>query len=234
MRRLIMAALIALGTSKPEAPGGSSPMQKTTLRRRALFLTGIAALAGSAMPARADPTPTAPVQQLTDELLRVMKSGPGTPFRKRFDMLAPVIDRVFDLDAVLRTSVGSAWTSLPADQQDMLRPAFRRYTVASYLNNFNSFNGQQFTVEPQARPVGNGEQVVRSRITSPSGDSHELDYVMRNTGSGWRVVDVLADGAISRVAVQRSDFRRLLSRGGAPALVASLTAKSQDLSEGTS
>ena len=71
---------------------------------------------------------------------------------------------------------------------------------------------QQFTVEPQTRPVGNGEQVVCTRITSPSGDSHELDYVMRNTGSVWRVVDVLADGAISRVAVQRSDFRRLLSR----------------------
>lgn len=72
------------------------------------------------------------------------------------------------------------------------------------------------------------------RITSPSGDSHELDYVMRDTGSGWHVVDVLADGSISRVAVQQSDFRRLLSRGGAPALVASLTAKSQELSDGRS
>ena len=163
-----------------------------------------------------------------------MKTGARTSFEQRFDMLAPVIDQVFDLDAVLRRSVGSAWTSLPPDQQDMLRPAFRRYTVASYVNNFNRFNGQQFTVEPQTRPVGNGEQVVPTRITSPSSDSHELDYVMRNTGSGWRVVDVLADGSISRVAVQRSDFRRLLSRGGAPALVMSLTAKSQELSDGRS
>jgi phospholipid transport system substrate-binding protein len=57
---------------------------------------------------------------------------------------------------------------------------------------------------------------------------------MRNTGGGWRVVDVLADGSISRIAVQRSDFRRLLSHGGAPALVASLTSKSQDLSDGVS
>src|ERR1700733_10580370 len=91
---------------------------------------------------------------------------------------------------------------------------------------------QQFTVEPQTRPVRNGEKVVHTRITSPSGDSRKLDYVMRNTGSRWRVVDVLADGSISRVAVPRSEFRRLLSRGGAPALVAGLTAKSQDLSDG--
>ena len=209
-------------------------MPMTALRRRGLILTGSAALVGLAISARADPASITPIQQLTDGLLRVMKAGSGTPFKQRFDMLAPVIDQVFDLDAVLRTSVGSGWASLPSNQQDMLRPVFRRYTIASYVNNFSSFNGQRFTVDPQTGLLGNGEQVVRSRITSPSGDSHELDYVMRNTGSGWRVVDVLADGAISRVAVQRSDFRRLLSRGGAPALVASLNAKSQDLSDGMS
>ncbi|HEX3575495.1 MAG TPA: ABC transporter substrate-binding protein [Rhodopila sp.] len=209
-------------------------MGMTTLRRRALLLTGCACLAGVALPARADPSPVVPIKQLNDGLLRVMKAGQGTPAKQRFDMLAPVIDQVFDLDAVLRTSVGSAWNSLPPDQQEMLRPVFRRYTVASYLNNFNTFTGQQFTVDPQVRPLGNGEQVVHTRITSSSGESHELDYVMRNTGGGWRVVDVLADGSISRIAVQRSDFRRLLSHGGAPALVASLTSKSQDLSDGVS
>lgn len=186
------------------------------------------------MPARADLGPMASIQQLIDALLRAMKDGPGIAFGQRFDTLAPVIDRVFDLDAVLRSSVGSAWASLPPVQRDMLQPVFRRYTIASYVNSFNSFNGQQFTVEPQTRTVGNGEQVVLTRITSPSGEGHKLDYVMRKTASGWRAVDVLADGAISRVAVQRSDFRRLLSRGGAPALAASLTVKSQDLSDGIS
>jgi phospholipid transport system substrate-binding protein len=207
-------------------------MRRTGLRRREVLLTGFAALARSAMTAWADPAPIAPIQQLNDGLLRVMKAGPGTPYKQRFDTLAPVIDQVFDLDAVLRTSVGSAWVSLSPDQHNTLRQAFRRYTVATYLNNFRNFNGQQFMVEPQTRPVGNGEQVVPTRINSPSGDSHELDYVMRNTGRGWRAVDVLADGAISQVAVQRSDFRRLLSHAGAPALVASLTAKSQDLADG--
>ena len=209
-------------------------MRMTTLRRRALLLTASAALAGSVLPARADTAPVASIQQLNDALLRTMKAGPGTPFKQRFDMLAPVIDNVFDLDAVLRTSVGREWDQMSPDQQNMLRPVFRRYTIASYVNNFNSFNGQRFTVAPQTRPVGNSEQVVSTRIISHSGDTHDLDYVMRNTGSSWRAVDVLADGAISRVAVQRSDFRRLLKRGGAPALVASLNAKSRDLSDGVS
>jgi phospholipid transport system substrate-binding protein len=40
---------------------------------------------------------------------------------------------------------------------------------------------------------------------------------------------VLADGAISRVAVQRSDFRALLAKGGGQALVASLKQKVDEL-----
>ena len=46
-------------------------------------------------------------------------------------------------------------------------------------------------------------------------------------------MDVLMDGSISRVAVQRSDFRSLLSSGGAPALVAGLQHKVANLSGDT-
>lgn len=204
-------------------------------RRWLLVATGALAgmaviLAGSAETGSA----TAPIEALVSELLRVMKAGTATPFATRFDMLAPVIERTFDLMAILRASVGSTWGMLPPDQQQMLFEAFRRYTVASYLNSFNEYDGQRFEVKPVPRPVGNGEQVVQTEITATSGESHELDYVMRQAGSGWRAVDVLADGAVSRVAVQRSDFRRLLSRGGAPALAQSLRSKSQDLQDGAS
>ena len=81
--------------------------------------------------------------------------------------------------------------------------------------------------------MGN-EQVVQTRIIPLAGITHELDYVMRKVGADWRVVDVLADGSISRVAVQRSDFRHLLQRGGAQNLADSLHRKFTDLSDGSS
>jgi phospholipid transport system substrate-binding protein len=65
-----------------------------------------------------------------------------------------------------------------------------------------------------------------------SGNKHDLDYVMREGSAGWRIVDVLADGAVSRVAVQRSDFRLLIRRGGATALSENLEAKSLSLANG--
>jgi phospholipid transport system substrate-binding protein len=59
-----------------------------------------------------------------------------------------------------------------------------------------------------------------------------LDYVMRDDGGTWRAVDVLLNGSISRVAVQRSDFRKILSSGDPDALISSLRRKIADLSDG--
>jgi phospholipid transport system substrate-binding protein len=53
---------------------------------------------------------------------------------------------------------------------------------------------------------------------------------MKPTSGNWKAVDVLAAGSISRVAVQRSDFRHILAQGGGDALVASLRRKTSDLS----
>jgi phospholipid transport system substrate-binding protein len=73
---------------------------------------------------------------------------------------------------------------------------------------------------------------VQTRIVPASGESHRLDYVMRQLGGTWKVVDVLANGSISRVAVQRSEMRSPLANGGVPALLDRLQRKTADMSGG--
>lgn len=210
-------------------------MQVTQIGRRGMIAAVCAVFLGSVVPGRAEngQAAIATVQDLNAGLIEVMKAGPATPFEKRFQLLGPVIDRTFDLQAILEESVGPTWPTLPDDQKKILADAFRRYTIASYVNSFDRFNGQRFEVSPTTRAVGR-RQVVQTKIIPRSGGGHALDYVMQSTDAGWRVVDVLADGAISRVAVQRSDFRRLLARGGATALAESLRTKSANLSDGMS
>jgi phospholipid transport system substrate-binding protein len=144
-----------------------------------------------------------------------------------------VVEKVFDLDAVLAASIGLSWRTLAAAEQTALEAAFRRYTVSSYATSFDSYNGQSFQVSPAVRTLGNGEVIVQSRLMRADGSSVGLDYVMHRGPAGWQAVDVLTDGSISRVAVQRSDFRELLNSGGAPALVAGLQHKVANLSGGT-
>jgi phospholipid transport system substrate-binding protein len=193
-----------------------------------LAMTG-ALLVAVAGRADAESAALAPIRQLAEGLLQIMKAGRATPFSQRFDMLAPVIDQTFDLITILKTSLGPGWDTLSQDQQATLFEAFRRYTVASYVNAFDD-NNQHFVLDPDTR-ISGSDQVVRMRVVDDSGEQHELDHVMRQGPAGWRVVDILADGVISRVAVQRSDFRQLMRQGGASALTHSLETKSADLSD---
>lgn len=187
-----------------------------------------------ALPAFAQGTSSAlpVVQAFVDALDKTMKAGPGASFRARFDRLAPAVDKAFDLTTILSVSVGARWASMDAAAKADLSTVFRTYTIASYVANFGVHDGEIFQIEPETRASG-ADQVVRTRIVPKSGETVKLDYLVRQSDGVWRIVDVLADGTISRVAVQRSDFRALLGRdGNTAALLDSLRRKIADLSGG--
>jgi phospholipid transport system substrate-binding protein len=173
-----------------------------------------------------------PIAALNAGLLAAMHAGQATPYDQRYAALAPIVQKSFDLDTILVTSVGPKWQAFTPDQQAQLKSEFVKFTVASYLANFNSFSGESFDITPDTRPIG-AEQVVETKIAPAKGDPSRIDYVMRQEDSGWRAVDVLLDGSISRVAVQRSDFRHLVESGPEP-LIQSLQKKTATLAAGKS
>jgi phospholipid transport system substrate-binding protein len=207
-----------------------TPPDRRTLLRLALGSAAAVAL-GFGRAAVASEV-TGPVEQLHAGLMAMMKAGRTTPFRQRYEMIAPVVSRTFDLDTILRQAIGPRWASLPTDQQAALAEVFRRYTIASYVANFDGYSGERFEVVPVVRAVG-GDRVVETRIVTASGTAHVLEYVMRQEEGGWKVVDVLAEGSVSRVAAQRSEMRSVLADGGGAGLLVSLRQKTAQLSGGT-
>ena len=212
------------------------PKSQSIGRRGTLMLTAAAAGSLVRWPARAaiggNAALFAPVTSLNNALIASMRSGSTMSFAQRYQMLDPVIDRVFNLNAVLAASVGLSWARIPDAQKTTLAAAFRRYTVSSYVANFNSYNGQRFDILPDTRALSSGQAVVQTRLIRPADSPVKLDYVMRSGPAGWQIVDVLMDGTISRVAVQRSDFQQLLRSGGVPALTSALERKVGNLSGG--
>jgi phospholipid transport system substrate-binding protein len=175
--------------------------------------------------------PDAPIAALNAGLTQIEKDSKA-PFQQRYATLAPDIDQSFDLPKVLQTIVGLHWAQIPRDQQKSLLAVFRAYTICNYVANFDSDSGDIFRILPETRSVG-ADQVVETEIVPKAGDPTRIDYVMRNGASGWKAVDVLQQGTISQAAVQRSDFRSLLTGTGATALIDSLTKKVASLSGGT-
>jgi phospholipid transport system substrate-binding protein len=211
-------------------------MRRDFMRRRTVMALGALvplAIAGMPFRARAQPAsgPLAPVQILDDGLLAVMRAGRGTPFDTRMQMLIPVVQRAFNLPAILQASVGPRYASFsPQTQADLLN-IFIQFTAASYAANFDSYNGERFEVSPETRKSGSDE-VVTTKIIGSGGESNRLDYVVRANGGTYQIVDVLLDGSISRVAVQRSDFRSVLAGGDATPLIGMLRNKVASLAAG--
>ena len=202
-----------------------------SLRRRAVLLAAVGVAASGASKAHAaNAAAAAPIEALDQGLLAVMKAGTSTPFRQRFDMLAPIVDRTFDLPHILAVSVGPRMTGLPPAQQTALLDQFRRFTVASYVANFDS-PGDRIEVTGEQRPVGS-DLVVATHIVPSHGEPVSIDYVMRQGAQGWRAIDVLLNGSISQNAVKRSDFRSLVSSASAQPLIDSLRRKVSELSGG--
>ena len=196
---------------------GMRPVLGRRLLLAAAVLTPLAAHAAA--------DPTQPIRALDDALLGLMRAGPATTFAQRMQSLTPVAQRAFDLPLILRNSVGLRWNGVAEAQRQELLEVFTRFTVAILVSSFDAYSGERFEIDAQTRPVGQ-EQVVQTRIVPASGDPTRLDYVMRDAGNGvWKAVDVLLDGSISRVAVQRSDFRSLLASGDPAPLIASLRDK---------
>ena len=177
-------------------------------------------LAAPALAQVADPA-RAPVQALDDGLLAIMKGAAALGTAGRAAKIGPVVDQTFDIGLITRLSVGPEWVKVAPADQTALVAAMRRLTVSQYASNFSSYSGQSFTINPAVETRG-ADKVVRTTLSSPSGDSVALGYRLRQSGGKWRIVDVYYRNAISQLATRRADFESIFAKGGAKALIAHL------------
>ena len=176
--------------------------------------------------------PTVPVANLDRGLSGLLTTPSSVPFAQRYAKIAPIVDQAFAYRPILQAIVGPGWSGLPAAQQNGLLMSFRRYTVSNYVANFSAGDGTVIILKPGSQTVGNS-QVVSTSITPATGEPTAINYVVKQGADGWRITDVYLDGTISQVAVQRSDFRSLLTPGNAEALIKRLDTKVDELSGGT-
>ncbi|MDE2303174.1 MAG: ABC transporter substrate-binding protein [Sphingomonadales bacterium] len=186
-----------------------------------ILAAALALAAPSAAPAQmADPA-AATVAALDNGLLAIMHAGAAAGESGRARSIAPVIERAFDLPLMARLSVGPPWNGFTAANQQALVAAFRALTISQYAHNFDGFAGEHFVLSPQVETRG-GDKLVRTQLVSPGGKSEELDYRLRQSAEGWKIIDIYYRSAISQLATRRSDFAAVVARGGAPALIAHL------------
>jgi phospholipid transport system substrate-binding protein len=206
-------------------------MSIATSRRRFLALAA-AAVSLAGRPAFADMDPAAQrIQAFYDVLLDSMKQAKSLGIQGRYDKLAPAVQAAFDVPGLAKTASGTAWDKIPADQQTAITTAFGRMVAARYASEFHDYSGQQFTVDPNPLPRS-ADKIVRSQFVPTNDDPTSFDYLMRGSGSDWKIEDVYLDGSISQLAVWRSEFSSVLASGGPDALLAKIKSLGDQLLTG--
>jgi phospholipid transport system substrate-binding protein len=172
------------------------------------------------------------ITSLYGSLLDTMKQARQLGVKGRFQKLSPVLAKTYDLASMSRIAVGPSWSTLTPQQQAGITNAFTRMTIATYASRFDGFSGEQFQIlETIDRP--NGDKIVKTQIVKSDGGTVPLNYLVRKSGSDWKIIDIYLDGTISELANRRAEFGAILKSGGPDALVSSLTKQGDKLLTGS-
>jgi phospholipid transport system substrate-binding protein len=135
----------------------------------------------------------------------------------------------FDFPTMTRLAVGLGWRSATPAQQQALTDAFRSLLVNTYtsaLNEATSLLDKTLDIKP-VQTRGN-DAMVRTSVRGPGGPPVAIDYRMQNSGSGWKVYDVVVEG-VSLVTTYRSEFGEEVRKSGVDGLIKTLEQKNRSL-----
>ena len=166
---------------------------------------------------------TAPVQALHDSLLEIMRQSVNGAYEARHALMEKTVADHFDIPLIARVVLGRHWQALEAGQQQAFIDLFRRLTVATYVDRFDAFDGQSFRML-QTRALRENRYLVKTALEAPGADPVSLDYLVQQTGAGWKIISVIAAG-VNDLSLKRAEYGGLIRDRGYPALVGSLEEK---------
>jgi phospholipid transport system substrate-binding protein len=169
------------------------------------------------------------VESFQTELINVMKNGQKLGFAGRYDKLYDPVSNSHDLIKIARIVIGKEWEKLSEDQQKKLVDVFSRLSVASYAHNFKDYSGESFTFESEEETTRGGV-VVHSRLTIPDDKPVKFDYMLKEKGNSWRIINIIANG-VSDLALKRSEYTTILQREGFDALITKISEKIDNYSK---
>jgi phospholipid transport system substrate-binding protein len=127
----------------------------------------------------------------------------------------------FDFTRMTRLAVGRNWQQATPEQREALTKEFRTLLVRTYSSSLSQYRDQKIQVKPlQASPTDE-DVLVRTAVLQENGPQIPIDYRMEKSKEGWKVYDVVIDGA-SLVTTYRGSFNDQIQRSGIDGLVKTL------------
>ena len=125
-----------------------------------------------------------------------------------------VLETYFDLDYMVRSSLGTHWNRATPEQRERFLKAAATAEAHAYARRFGQYGGQTLTVD-RAAPVtrGDGVSIVNSKLSQTDAEPIAIQWDVRAGGQGVRIVDVRIEG-VSMVVTRRAEFNSFTQAHG--------------------
>ena len=194
------------------------------LKKLAILTLSLSSLyAASAFSQEESATARQIIDKFQTELIHVMKDGKKLGYAGRYEKLEPAVVNSHDLPKIARIVVGKEGEKLTEEQQKKLAEVFTRISVASYAHNFKDFSGEEFIIDSEEE-TKNGGVVIHSHLTIPDDKPVKFDYMLKEKGASWRIINIIANG-VSDLALKRSEYTAILQRDGFDVLISQINEK---------
>lgn len=174
-------------------------------------------------PAVAEIGPDALVEQVTTEVLALVRDGEVSSGDDR--ALMRLVDaRVlphFDFERMTMLAVGRDWRMTDAAQRSALVTAFRNLLVRTYSNALTQYRDESVSFPPSRFSPSDRTVKVRTEVQRPGAQAIRIEYVLARGDAGWKVFDVIVAGA-SLITSYRSAFSAIVNREGIDGLIRDL------------
>ena len=183
--------------------------------------------------AAAQESPDQLVKRTTDEILTIIKTDKDVASGNQAKVVELAEQKVlphFDFERMTRLAVGRNWAQATDAQKQALTKEFRTLLVRTYSSSLSQYRNQTIDVKPTKIAAADKEATVRTAVIQQGGPPIPIDYAMEKTDTGWKVYDVIIDGA-SLVTTYRGTFNDQIQKGGIDGLVKTLQERNRSPGE---
>jgi len=210
-------------------------MNTLTIAAPRLFKLWLAILAltlGLSGLATAQQAPDEFMQQLTNELLDMVRKDPSLKagdLQKIGAVLDTKLKPYINFQRMTAAAVGPAWRQATPEQQKRLQEEFKLLLMRSYSGALSQIkDNSSIVVKPLRQGTNDNEMVVRSEIRGGA-EPIPIDYRLEKTAdsdSGWRIYNFNILG-IWLVDNYRTQFSQEINAKGIDGLIATLSERNK-------
>ena len=195
-------------------------MHRTGIRRvlPVILAIGVGMVAPVPVSAGSDGSAEAYVDELAQEAIALSRSGS----EGQAEQLERLLDRSTDVAVVGKLVLGRNWRAASPEQREEYLKLFRGYVLAGLSRRMGAAEGIEKVDVTGSQPARGQDSMVATRITLGNGQPpSQVDWRVRHTSDGYRIVDVVAEG-VSLVLTKRNEFGAIVAKSGLDGLLLQL------------